>query len=80
MSLQDEKYAVTVDFVHDEVEVTAVFTSEMGRNGDLTCYSHNGQHSTCSLAWYQARRKATPEEHAGLLGELDGLGYDITLF
>lgn len=52
-------------------EVTAVFPTECGTNRyDMTCYAHVGQHGTCDSGWYNATRKAKPDEYADLLAEL----------
>lgn len=51
-------------------DVTAVFPEFTEWCGDMACYSHIGQHSTCSLEWYYSTRPATPEEYAPLLAEL----------
>lgn len=62
-------------------EVTAVFPAcpaDMhGRT--LTCYSHIGQHSACSLDWLRTTRPATPDEYAALKAELEGAPYGYRL-
>jgi hypothetical protein len=56
-------------------QVTAVFptlpSDTAGRQ--MTCYAHVGQHSGCSVDWYQGTRPATEEEAAPLLAELRGI-------
>ena len=41
----------------------------------LACYSHAGQHSTCSAEYLKELRPATPAEYARLLAELKSIGY-----
>jgi hypothetical protein len=40
-----------------------------------TCYAHIGQHSACHWAYAQDCKKATPEQYADLLKELNQIGY-----
>ena len=52
-------------------EVTAVFPTQVERDGSFTVYAHVGQHSTGSREWMTSRtRPATPAEYASLLHEL----------
>ena len=55
-----------------DATVTAVFPTEPAsyHYGEMTCYSHVGQHSGCSHNWYIATRAANPAEYADLLAEL----------
>jgi hypothetical protein len=58
-------------------DVTAIFPDFPERCNDATCYSHVGQHGTCSREWYRNHtRPATPEEFAPLLKELAAVGYN----
>lgn len=54
------------------VHITAVFPTLSGTRDryTATCYAHHGQHATCSRAWYETTRPATPEQYADLLAEL----------
>ena len=54
-------------------EVVAVFPYLAPSGNYMTCYSHVGQHSGCSLDWYRRTRPATPEQYAPLLAELRGI-------
>jgi len=65
-------------------DVLAVFPDEWhqvcGPDGEkpnilLACYSHAGQHSTCSTEYLKELRPATPAEYARLLAELKSIGY-----
>ncbi|MGH6631516.1 MAG: hypothetical protein ACREB3_17440, partial [Burkholderiales bacterium] len=62
-------------------DVTAVFPCEpadtIGRT--MSCYSHIGQHSACSYAWYIQTRPAAPEEYADLFAELEAAPYGYRL-
>ena len=53
-------------------EVTAVFPTEPASHkyGEMTCYTHVGQHGGCSRMWYNTTRAAVPGEYAALLTEL----------
>lgn len=63
--------AATPVFPHD---ITAVFPTEVERNGNMECYAHVGQHSSCSPEWYSNNtRPAKPYEYADLLTELKGI-------
>ena len=57
-------------------EITAVFPSQQAsRNGNLMCYAHLGQHSSCQVEWLRSTVPATPDDYADLLRELRGI-YD----
>ena len=59
-------------------EVTAVFPTLPACYDDtMTCYTHVGQHSGCSMGWYRKTRPATPREYASLKLELEGQGYHL---
>ena len=55
-----------------EGETTAVFPTicEDSAGRLMRCYSHVGQHGTCSRAWFDKTRRATAEESRDLLREL----------
>ena len=36
----------------------------------MTCYTHAGQHGSCSSDWYAGTKAAKPDEYAALLSEL----------
>lgn len=57
-------------------DVSAVFPTLPAGRGEMMCYAHVGQHSGCSLGWYNTTRRAVPSEYAQLLGELQSIGYD----
>jgi len=60
--------------IYNEHEIVAVFPTEQGTNdpSTMSCYAHIGQHSSCSIGWYQRTKPAKPEEYASLLSELKG--------
>lgn len=64
-------------------EVAAVFPREThlsGAEGRLyACYVHNGQHGSCSRAWYDRTRPATEDEYAELRKELERIGYTLNI-
>lgn len=78
----DEPIPVRVVFRIDRHhgEVTAVF-DDNDEWPNLTCYSHVGQHSTCSRDWVfgPSQRAATVDEFAPLLRELTSRGYDVSV-
>lgn len=76
-----ERLDVDVYFAADDEGVTAIFADTVGeeREGEFTAYAHIGQHTTASPEWVQACRPATPEEYAPLLGELNHVGYNVTV-
>lgn len=62
----------------DGGDVTAVFPTiaEDSTANTVRCYSHLGQHSTCSLNWVQDHSRsmrALPEDYAKLLAEIKGI-------
>lgn len=57
-------------------EVTAVFPCEPADfDGNMTCYTHVGQHGGCSLDWYRQTRPARPNEYTDLKAELEAEPY-----
>lgn len=76
-----ERLDVDVYFVGDDDEVTAIFAGTEGeeRPGAFTAYAHRGQHTTASVEWVNARRPAAAAEYADLLGELNQVGYNVTV-
>ena len=60
-------------------EVIAFFP-ETYKDGILTCYAHNGQHSTAELTYYWTTIKAKPLEYKELEKELTELcGYQLEI-
>ena len=59
-------------------DVTAIFpTLPWDRTGDhMACYSHVGQHSSCSVGWYNQTSAASPDEYAALKAELEGAPFN----
>lgn len=45
--------------------------------GDFTCYTHIGQHSTTDYNYYLRCKPATKEEYQNLYNELKNIGYEI---
>ena len=56
-------------------ECLAVFPTLPGARGECTCYSHIGQHSSMSLAYFGDTKPATSEQSRPLMLELMRLGY-----
>lgn len=58
-------------------EIVAIFPTIPAKNHgyDMRCYAHLGQHSGCSVEYYQSTKPAKPEEYADLKRELEGIGY-----
>ena len=62
------------------IDVTAVFPTEPSSTlhpDFMTCYTHFGQHGSCTHGWYLTTRPAKPEEYADLKAELERLGYKL---
>ena len=59
-------------------EVMAFFP-ETYKDGIITCYAHNGQHSTAELTFYWTTIKAKPLEYKELEKELMELGYQLDI-
>lgn len=59
-------------------DVLAVFVPEGGVHRDMyECYSHMGQHSTCSEDYLKSLRPANPSERLRLERELKSIGYRL---
>ena len=69
----------TIVIFRIDKEVTAVFPEIPGSSQSrMSCYSHIGQHSDCSYAWYALKtRPASPKEYQDLKEELESLGYNL---
>lgn len=59
--------------------ITAVFPTLPGSPCMLLCYTHVGQHGSCSLDWLRDTRPATPQEYAALARELEQIGYNLRI-
>lgn len=62
--------------------VTAVFPEIAGTydwHATMACYEHVGQHSTCTVGWYQTTRAAKPHEYEALRQELESIGYNLDI-
>lgn len=61
--------------------ITAVFPTIQADNAGhlMSCYAHVGQHSACTLDWYNTTRAAKPAEYADLKLELEGAPYGYRL-
>lgn len=58
-------------------QILAVFPDNLNTDNTLLCYSHIGQHSSCSTAYLvDCCRRATRDEYTNLLHELKGQGYN----
>lgn len=67
-----------ITFPGDPGDLFAYFPEEPAdRNGNMTSYSHIGQHSACSPDYAAESRPATPEEYAALKAELESIGYNL---
>lgn len=62
-------------------EIVAVFPNLVwNRDGDLTCYVHNGQHGAITKGFIKSLRLAKPSEYEDLQKELtDMVGYDLNI-
>ena len=45
----------------------------------MTCYTHAGQHGSCSSDWYAGTKAAKPDEYADLMAELQAPPYGYRL-
>ncbi len=61
-----------------KTEVLAYFPEEVydQYSHNKVCYSHVGQHSSCSPLYIRGKKQAKYEEYKDLLNELIGQGYD----
>lgn len=70
------------DDVHDS-ELFAFFPymkfTTFPNNDTCTSYTHNGQHSPCSLIYAKECKVATPEQYKDLKRELEWLGYNLEI-
>jgi hypothetical protein len=66
----------------DPSNPVAVFPTLPGSVQDrysMTCYAHVGQHSACTMGWYDLTRPAKPEEYAELRAELESKPFEYRL-
>lgn len=78
--LNESDETTQVEFYFNEVnkDLFAFFPNEKNSDG-YACYSHNGQHSTCSIQYVNSSRPATEEERDPLIKELEDLGYKLNI-
>jgi len=69
--------AIPVIFRVYEGEVTAVFPTPTGSPDNMystcQCYTHVGQHGSCSKGFYVKTKAASLDESSDLLSELEGI-------
>lgn len=70
---------VKVLFRKNDGEVYAFFPEATANYGMIMSYAHIGQHGEASLQFYWNSEKATKEEYADLLSELEGIYDDCSL-
>ena len=63
---------------HDYGEIVAIIDIWWNEaNGEMTCYSHTGQHCGCTRDWVENETHPSyPREYGDLLDELKGQGYN----
>lgn len=85
-----EFYVTTYEALEEDEqpykEVLAVFVDERWLDEDFEvnsfdCYTHNGQHNTCSLNFLREKcKKATEKEYSDLYNELEkSVGYNLNV-
>lgn len=70
-----------VIFCIEDGGILAVFPHEKWDNsGNLTCYSHVGQHSGCSRSYFETLEVCEyPEQYLQLKKELLSIGYELNV-
>lgn len=59
-------------------EPLAIFPYDIaGTNGNMTCYAHYGQHSSCAPSYMRRLKRAESSAFDALRKELAALGYDL---
>lgn len=80
---QDTHKTVVRFYVEPTGEILATFKTPAKFNGyrpdNKECYSHTGQHSQFHPDYLKRCRKATPEQYKDLHGELESIGYNLTV-
>lgn len=76
---QDDEETPVLFRATSDGEVTAVFPTIPGSHNCMSCYSHIGQHGSCSRQWLQATRPARVAEYKPLMTELQGAPYGYRL-
>lgn len=73
--------AIKVMFRKFKGEILAIFPYEVeNKNGDVCCYAHIGQHSTCDYDYVvNNSKKASEAELSDLKAELIGIGYQLEI-
>ena len=77
--MSNEEPLTPVLFRMSEGGVVAVFPTLYGEPRCFSCYSHIGQHSSCSKEWYRTTKPATPKQYASLKRELEAAPYEYRL-
>tara|TARA_R110000772_G_scaffold47429_3_gene108417 strand:+ start:237 stop:485 length:249 start_codon:yes stop_codon:yes gene_type:complete len=72
------KFLISIE--GDTEDLYAFFPDEVSdAKGNLTAYSHVGQHSGCCIEYALQSTEATKTEYTDLLQELESIGYDDLL-
>jgi hypothetical protein len=72
----EEMLKTKVIFKIDGTEVCAFMPCKIANsNGNITSYSHVGQHSTANIDYIKKLHNATPEEYAALKDELESIDF-----
>ena len=58
-------------------EVDAFFPNHEANRGNISGYSHIGQHFEADLGYFWDLAPAKPEEYASLKKELESIGYNL---
>ena len=81
--MQPDEHVTPVIFKldHGTQSPVAFFPQCPGTRDPFTmgCYAHHGQHSSASIEYVVSCKRATPEQYAPLLAELQRIGYRLKI-
>jgi hypothetical protein len=76
----EEMLKTEVIFKIEGAEVFAIMPYKIADpNGNITSYSHVGQHSAANIDYVKRLYNATPEEYSALKEEMESIGYNLKL-
>ena len=75
----NEKVDIRFYYHSDNNDLFAFFPNVKETRNSYLCYSHIGQHATCTYGYVLDCREATKDEYKSLVNELESLGYNLNI-
>lgn len=77
--IQDIEQTIVKFLMGPSKDLFAYFTEIEETKGYKSCYSHIGQHSTCSVEYAKRCKLAIKREYKDLQKELEQIGYNLKI-